>query len=201
MRPACFFAVRAAILTAMRMVLDTCVLFPVATREILLNYAKAGGFDPVWSTRILEEWTRAAETKLTPADAARAAGDIALMKAHFRHAMAEGWEEIEDEVQLPDPSDAHVIAAARTGSAIGVITFNLRDFPMRALTPFGLSRQHPDEFLRNAWLRDGQRLQAAMTPLADAATAHGASFRAFLKRANLPRLGKLWDAEFPPDRS
>lgn len=187
-------------LTAMRMVLDTCVLFPVATREILLNYARTGGLDPVWSPRILDEWTRAAEAKLSPADAARAAGDIALTKAQFPHAMAEVWEKIEDEVELPDPNDAHVVAAARAGSAKGVITFNIRDFPMRALTPLGLSRQHPDEFLRNAWLCDGQRLQAAMTPLADAATAHGASFRTFLKRANLPRLGKLWDADVQPDR-
>ncbi len=184
----------------MRMVLDTCVLFPVATREILLNYARVGGFVPVWSSRILDEWARAAAAKLSPADATRVLGDMALMKAQFPDAMAENWEELEDQAQLPDPNDAHVVAAALAGSAAGVITFNIRDFPVRALAPLGLSRQHPDEFLRNAWLCDGQRLQAAMTPLADAATAHGASFRAFLKRANLPRLGKLWDADVQPDR-
>lgn len=179
----------------MRFVLDTCVLFPVATREILLNYAKTGGFEPIWSSRILDEWTRAADAKLSAVDAARVAGDMALMKAQFPDAMAEGWEDLVDEVDLPDPYDAHVVAAARVGLAESVITFNIRDFPMRALAPFGLSRQHPDEFLRNAWLRDGQRLQAAMTPLATAASANGASFRKFLKRANLPRLGKLWEAD------
>ncbi len=183
----------------MRLVLDTCVLFPVATREILLSYARAGGFDPVWSSRILEEWTRATHAKRSPADTARVSGDIALMKVQFPYAMAEDWERLEDEVQLPDPNDAHVVAAARAGYAKGVITFNIRDFPMRTLTPLGLSRQHPDEFLRNAWLRDGVRLQAAMTPLADVAKANGASFRGFLKRASLPRLGKLWDAETQQD--
>lgn len=183
----------------MRLVLDTCVLFPVATREILLNYAKSGGFNPVWSSRILDEWIRAADAKLSPADAARVSGEMALMKAQFPYALAEDWETLEDEVELPDPNDAHVVAAARAGSAVGVITFNIRDFPMRTLTPLGLSRQHPDEFLRNAWLRDGQRLQAAMMPLADTAKANGASFRTFLKRANLPRLGKLWDSEAEAD--
>lgn len=182
-------------LVFMRLVLDTCVLFPVATREILLNYAKTGGFDPVWSSRILEEWRRAADSKLSPTDSARVAGDIALMKVQFPLAMTEDWEELESDMQLPDPNDAHVVAAAQAGSAKGVITFNIRDFPIRALTPLGLSRQHPDEFLRNAWLQDGQRLQAAMTPLADAAKANGASFRKFLKRANLPRLGKLWEVD------
>ncbi len=179
----------------MRLVLDTCVLFPVATRQILLNYAKTGGFEPVWSSRILDEWVRAAEAKLSSPDIARVTGDMALMKAQFPAALAEGWEKLVDDALLPDPNDAHVVAAARAGSAKGVITFNIRDFPLRTLTPFGLSRQHPDEFLRNAWLRDGQRLQAAMTPMANAARANGASFRTFLKRASLPRLGKLWEAD------
>ena len=177
----------------MRFVLDTCVLFPVATREILLNYAKSGGFSPIWSSRILDEWTRAADAKLSAEDAARVRGDIALLTAQFPEALVVGWEAIEDEVTPPDPNDAHVIAAARAGHTNGVITFNIRDFPLRMLTPLGLSRVHPDEFLRNAWLRDGQRLEAAMRPIADSATAHGKSFRTFLKRANLPRLGKLWE--------
>lgn len=179
----------------MRLVLDTCVLFPVATREILLNYAKAGGFYPVWSSRILDEWTRAVQAKLSATDAIRVVGDIALMNAHFPFAMAEDWGKLEGEVELPDANDAHVVAAAQAGSAKGVITFNIRDFPLRTLTPLGLARQHPDEFLRNAWLRDGQRLQAAMKPLATTAKANGVSFRSFLKRADLPRLGKLWDAD------
>lgn len=179
----------------MRLILDTCVLFPVATREILLNYARAGGFDPVWSTRILEEWERAAETKLSSEDAIRAKGEIALLNAWFPQAMVAEWEALVDETELPDPSDAHVVAAAHAAHADGIVTFNIRDFPNNILAPLGLSRLHPDEFLRNAWLADGQRLKAAMTPLATAATAHGASFRSFLKRASLPRLGKLWDAE------
>ena len=177
----------------MRYVLDACVLFPTATREILLNYARAGGYEPVWSSRILEEWTRAAEAKRAGEDAVRARGDIALMTARFPEALATGWEPLVAEAAPPDPNDAHVIAAARASGADGVITFNIRDFPQRILAPLGLSRIHPDEFLRNAWLRDRQRLEAAMQPLVDGAAAHGASFRAFLKRANLPRLGKAWE--------
>ena len=179
----------------MRLILDTCVLFPVATREILLNYAKTGGFDPVWSSRILDELKRAAEAKLSTEDAIRTKGEIALMNAWFPRAMAAEWEALVDEIELPDPNDTHVVAAAQVGGADGIITFNIRDFPKRTLAPLRLFSQHPDEFLRNAWITDGQRLKAAMTPLATTATAHGASFRSFLKRASLPRLGKLWDAD------
>lgn len=184
-----------AFCVAMRMILDTCVLFPVATREILLNYSKAGGFTPIWSDRILEEWRLAAEAKLSEEDSIMAAGDRALLGAHFPNSLATDWERLQDEVTSPDPDDAHVIAAARAGQADGIITFNLRDFPMCCLAPYGLYCIHPDEFLRNAFLRDRQRLQSALVPLADAAAVKGLSFRTFLKRGNLPRLGKAWELD------
>jgi hypothetical protein len=44
-------------------------------------------------------------------------------------------------------------------------------------------------------LRDRQRLQSALVPLADAAAVKGLSFRTFLKRGNLPRLGKAWELD------
>lgn len=176
----------------MRLFLDACVLFPVATREILMNYAKAGGYEPLWSTRVTEEWRRAAEAKQGPEDAARAAGDAALMRAHWPEGEVTGWEPLEAETTPPDPADAHVIAAARAGGADAILTFNIRDFPLKLLRPAGLGRMHPDEFLASAFGRDGQRLEAALTPLAERAETHGVSFRAFLKRAGLPRLGKAW---------
>lgn len=180
-------------MTAIRLFLDACVLYPVATREILLNYARAGGFAPVWSGRVLEEWARAAAAKLGPEDEARARGDAALLRARFPEGEAAGWEAIEAEIRSPDPADAHVIAAARVGGAEAIVTFNIRDFPLKALRPVGLGRLHPDEFLTGALARDGQRLEAALGPLAEAAARRGVSFRAFLKRAALPRLGKAWE--------
>ena len=43
----------------MKAVLDACVLFPTVLREILLGVAARGLYQPVWSDRILREWTRA----------------------------------------------------------------------------------------------------------------------------------------------
>ncbi len=178
----------------MRILLDACVLFPVATREILLGYARAGGFAPLWSARILEEWTRAAEAKLSAEDAVRARGDAALMAAWFPDGAVTGYEAREAEVTSPDPADAHVIAAALAGGAAGILTFNTRDFPMRALRPHGLARLHPDEFLSAALRRGDPDLIVALAPLAEAAAAKGQGARAFLRRAALPRLGKAWEA-------
>lgn len=178
----------------MKLFLDACVLYPVATREIILNYAKAGGFAPVWSARVLEEWARAAGAKTGAADEARARGDAALLRARFADGEATGWESIENEVRSPDPADAHVIAAARAGGAEAIVTFNTRDFPLKALRPVGLGRLHPDEWLTSALRRDGQRLEAALAPLAAMAAERDFSFRTFLKRASLPRLGTAWEA-------
>ncbi|MEM7268719.1 MAG: PIN domain-containing protein [Pseudomonadota bacterium] len=174
----------------MRIFLDACVLFPTATRSLLLSYARAGGFTPLWSARVLEEWRRATLQKRGEAEAVLAEGDMALMGAWFPGGLVEGWERLEDEITPPDPADAHVIAAARAGEAEAVLTFNIRDFPQRLLAPVGLSRLHPDEYLRAQWLRDQARLEASLEPTRALAEAKGMPFRAFLKRANLPRLGK-----------
>lgn len=183
----------------MRLFVDACALYPVATREILLAYARAGGFTPLYSARVLEEWARAAGVKQGAAVEARARGDIALLRARFPSGEIEGYEAREHGITPPDPADAHVIAAALEGEAEAILTFNIRDFPLRLLRPLGVGRLHPDEYLATAFGRDFQRLEAAMRPIEAMAEARGVSFRAFLKRAALPRLGKAWErrAESP----
>ncbi len=180
---------------APRLLLDACVLYPVATREILLNYARAGGFAPVWSARILEEWARAAGAKMGAGDEARARGDAALLNMWFPGGEAVGYEAREPEVWSPDPADAHVIAAALAGQAEAIITFNIKDFPLKSVRPHGLWRLHPDEYLADAMRRDGARLSAALSGLAAMAASRDMPFRTFLKRAGLPRLGKAWESD------
>lgn len=184
----------------MRIFLDACVLYPVATREILLAYARGGGFTPLWSPRVIEEWRRAAARKLSPEDAARAEGDAALMAAWFPGGAVTGYEAREPMVWSPDPADAHVIAAALEGAAEAILTFNTRDFPLRAIRPHGLGRLHPDEFLSAALRREDPALIAALQPLAAIVAANGGAMRPFLRRAALPRLGKAWEATSPPAR-
>jgi hypothetical protein len=48
---------------------------------------------------------------------------------------------------LPDPDDRHVLAAAIHCGAHIIVTFNVRDFPAGTLDAFGISAQHPDEFV------------------------------------------------------
>ena len=130
----------------MRAVLDACVLFPTVLREILLGVAAEGLYQPVWSDRILEEWTRAT-AKLGPGAQVQAEGEAALVRANFPKASLKAQPEIERRLSLPDPNDDHVLAVAIASHADCIVTFNAQDVPRPVLADHGLDRRDPDGFL------------------------------------------------------
>lgn len=75
------------------------------------------------------------------------------MNSHVRDCIVEGFEVLIDSLELPDPKDRHVLAAAIKGRAELIVTTNLRDFPANALSPWGIEAQHPDEFLAHQFHR------------------------------------------------
>lgn len=179
----------------MRVVLDACVLYPTLLRDLVTEWAGAGGFTPLWSERILEEWRRAA-ARLGPRDAEIAAAEIAALNTRFPDAIVTVRQETLEIAYLPDPDDSHVLAAAIDGEADEILTLNIRDFPSNALSAHGIMRRHPDEFLLEALHADPARMKA----LVDATLARAASYgidtrdrRALLKRAKLPRFAKALD--------
>jgi len=52
--------------------------------------------------------------------------------------------------ELPDPNDAHVVAAALVARADVIVTNNTRDFPEPLMATLGMVVQSADEFLRHA---------------------------------------------------
>ena len=114
----------------MKLLLDTCVIYPTVMREMLLGVAKTGAFTPLWSARILEEWARAAR-KIGPNGEAQARAEIALAKAAWPRAEVTWRPSLEARLYLPDAADIHVLAAAIDGSADAIITLNAKDFPRR----------------------------------------------------------------------
>jgi hypothetical protein len=63
--------------------------------------------------------------------------------------LVEGYESLIKTLQLPDPGDCHILAAAIKSHAQIIVTYNRTDFPDEILAPFGIESQHPDEFLMN----------------------------------------------------
>jgi hypothetical protein len=69
------------------------------------------------------------------------------MNVHARDALVTDFEQLIDVLDLPDPDDRHVLAAAIKGRADLIVTSNLRDFPAEKLDRWGIEAQHPDKFL------------------------------------------------------
>lgn len=180
----------------MKVLLDTCVLYPTVMREVLLRAAAQGLFTPLWSERILEEWARAAR-KLGPEGEAQARAEVALVRANWPKAEVTWRPSLESRLWLPDTNDRHVLAAAIASSADIIITVNASDFPRNILAEEGLSRADPDGFLLGLWQANPQTLsQVAEAVRSEAERLSGQpwALRTLLKKARLPRLGKALTA-------
>src|SRR3546814_919723 len=128
-------------------VLDTCVLYPMYLRDILLRLAEANTYRPLWTEDILGELqTNLAEVIGDDA----AARIIALMREHFPDAMVSGHDALVA-AMTNDEKDRHVLAAAVRANAAAIITYNRSDFPPESTEPFDIEVIHPDEFLANQW--------------------------------------------------
>lgn len=127
--------------------LDACVLVPIAPCDTLLRMADCGAFRPVWSERVEEEALRALCEIHPHIDPSRFHSRFRSMNEAFEDARVAGWEPLVDGLELPDPDDRHVLAAALRGRADVLVTENVRDFPATVLSPLGLEAVRLDEFL------------------------------------------------------
>lgn len=176
----------------MKLLLDTCVVYPTVMRSVLLGAAKAGFFTPVWSERILEEWARAAR-KLGPTGETQARAEIALLMADWPNAIVRSYQGLEARLWLPDANDTHVFAAAIHSSADGIVTVNAKDFPKHILAEEGLDRIDPDALLVRFYQQDPHLMESVATAVkeeADRLSGEKWDMRGLMKKARLPRLGK-----------
>src|SRR5262245_7754897 len=108
---------------------DACVLSPAPIRDVLIRVANTGIVRARWSERILDEcFCSIVEQR---ADLAHDALDRTrrLMCEAVPDCLVTGFEHLEEGLDLPDPDDRHVLAAAIRGNAQAIVTLNLRDFP------------------------------------------------------------------------
>lgn len=176
----------------MRVLIDTCVLYPTVMREMVLGAAAQGLFEPVWSARILEEWARAA-IKLGPEGEAQARAEIALLRRDWPAAERPAAPGVAARLWLPDADDIHVLAVAVDAGADAIMTLNAKDFPKGTLAEEGLDRIDPDHFLTRLWQDHPSKItNVAENVLRTARELSGEAWdmRALLKKARLPRLAK-----------
>ena len=130
-------------------VYDACVLYPFHLRDLLVRLAASGLVQAKWTDEILDECFGAILANRPDLDAARLERTRQLMCTAVRDCLVTGYEPLIVGLDLPDPDDRHVLAAALRCNAQVVVTWNLRDFPASTLDRFDVEAQSPDRFLQH----------------------------------------------------
>ena len=105
-----------------RALLDANVLYPAGLRDMLLRLADRYLFVPLWSADIHEEWIRSLLADRPDLDASVLERTRTVMDGHFPEAIVIGYESLAGDLDLPDPGDRHVLAAAIAGQAQVIVT-------------------------------------------------------------------------------
>lgn len=128
-------------------ILDACVLYPAPLRDFFMHLGVLDTFRARWTEAIHDEWTRNLLKNRDDLQLEQLERTRELMNAHVRDCVVENYEELIEKLELPDPDDRHVLAAAIHAKADAIVTFNLKDFPNENLAPFGIEAVHPDRFI------------------------------------------------------
>lgn len=117
----------------MRVVLDACVLYSAPLRDFMMHLSLLDVIEARWTNLIHEEWIRSILRDRPDLDRERLERTRRLMDENTRDSLVTGFEHLIPKLSLPDADDRHVLAAAIHCEADAIITFNLKDFPAKAI--------------------------------------------------------------------
>src|SRR5215471_4888245 len=117
---------------------DACVLYPAPLRDLLVRLANTGIVRARWSDPILDECFRSILRNRPDLKPEALKRTRELMTQAVADCMVSGFEDLIEGLNLPDPNDRHVLAAAIRAGAQAIITLNLSDFPEGTLAPFNV---------------------------------------------------------------
>lgn len=104
-------------------------------------------FHARWTNDIHNEWIKSVHADRPDISLEKLNRTRKLMDTHVRDAIVFDYEPLIQILDLPDPDDRHVLAAAIKSKSDCIITFNEKDFPSEKLKPWGIEIIHPDDFL------------------------------------------------------
>jgi predicted nucleic acid-binding protein len=104
-------------------------------------------FQAKWTNRIHDEWIRNLLNNRPDLKREQLEKTRRLMNAATRDCLVEGYDALIESIKLPDEDDRHVLAAAIHAHAGVIVTFNLKDFPVKVLLSYKIEGIHPDDFI------------------------------------------------------
>lgn len=125
---------------------DASVLYQAQIRDLLLELCVHQNiFKLRWSERVQNEWIN----KLSKCNN-KVKTSLENTRNRMEHAVPEclvhHYELIEEYLQLPDPNDRHVLAAAIHSKSDYLLTENLKDFPKSTLSHYEITIISVDDF-------------------------------------------------------
>ena len=126
---------------------DANVLYPSTLRDLLIRVAQAGLVQARWTHQILDETFRNLERNRPDLSVTALQRTRELMICAVRDCLVMGYEPLIDTLELPDPDDRHVMAAAIRARAQVIVTENLVDFPSSVLSKWDIEAKSPDDFI------------------------------------------------------
>jgi hypothetical protein len=184
------------------LVLDACIMMSGLLRPLLLNLAKTGLFDPLWTDKIGQEWQRNA-ARLWPIDPELLKSEWQSMQELFPSANMGDVTPFEASLKHTDRKDKHVaatgIAAVETAhlGPISVLTWNIKDFSRSELRRQQLGLIDPDRLLSQWWPTHRQTLSESLkltvAELVSSGRRQPEPMLGMLRRDRLFRLAGLYE--------
>ncbi|HEY1320382.1 MAG TPA: PIN domain-containing protein [Streptosporangiaceae bacterium] len=127
-------------------VYDANVLVGNTQRDLLVRIAQTSLVQAKWTDRILDEALAAVRKSRPDVAPEKLARLRALMIEAVPDCLVTGHEPLIDGLQLRDPDDRHVLAAAIKSGAQVIVTAD-KDFTAAELAPWNIEAKHPDDFV------------------------------------------------------
>lgn len=120
------------------------------------------------------------------------------MNKAVRDCLVTGYEPLLEAIELPDPDDRHVLAAAIKARAQVIVTHNLKDFPPAALEAWDMEAKSADDFILDQIDLGREAVYSAVQRIADSRQNPPATFTdvpAMLERDGLVESARYCEPE------
>jgi predicted nucleic acid-binding protein len=123
---------------------DADVLYPNTLRDLLIRIAQQPHLvQAKWTDRIIDEMLRALRRNRPEITQEKTDRLRELINGAVRDCLVTGYEPLIEALDLPDPDDRHVLAAAIKINAQLTVTKNLKDFPQKTLAQWDMCSRAP----------------------------------------------------------
>jgi predicted nucleic acid-binding protein len=154
-------------------VYDANALYPNTLRDLLIRIAQQPHLvQAKWTNEILDEMIRALRKNFSNVTEEQVGRLRDRMNRAVRDCLVEGYEPLVEILDLPDPDDRHVLAAAIKATAQVIVTRNVKDFPKGKLARWGVRAKSPDDFVRDQIEIDSRAVWACIQQIVDSRTRH-----------------------------